>query len=571
MAKILLVEDDNNLREIYEARLQAEGYDIAAAHDGEEALVVAKEQNPDLIISDVMMPKISGFEMLDILRNTQGLKDVKVIMLTALGQSEDQQRADSLGADRYLVKSQVTLEDIVKVAQDLLQPAPAADAATTPTPAADTTAASSPYPAVPDPTSLPDPTIITPSAEPVAVTPEPAVAVKPTLVSEPVATTPEIAVESEAPVNVSLSAPTPEPVNATVVSQEPVGVEAPAPSAPVGQSTQTGEAVQPESVDNPTPEADSPEPVMSTSPLPEPSVVPVSPEPAVVVEPAPEPVVTLEPVATTPDATPTPEKPAEQPLATPPVEETPAEPAVAVEQPEPANEGITPAAAEATADAIPTQSTVEEAYSVESQIEDFIAKNSEPTPPANVPTATSTPSDSTELAATPTPEKPAEQPLATPPVEETPAEPAVAVEPPEADVPEAPQTPNDQLMSNAVDTLVANTQEPAVATPLATPSAVEPTEAPAPANSEPSVTPVGDPSSDTPDSSAIAGKKVIQPINSEPQPDLNTLLAREQAKEIAEQAVATKQAVIPDQPAAAVVTPDQPPQTPPFDPNSIAL
>jgi two-component system phosphate regulon response regulator PhoB len=135
MAKILLVEDDNNLREIYEARLQAEGYDIAAAHDGEEALVVAKEQNPDLIISDVMMPKISGFEMLDILRNTQGLKDVKVIMLTALGQSEDQQRADSLGADRYLVKSQVTLEDIVKVAQDLLQPAPAADAATTPTPA----------------------------------------------------------------------------------------------------------------------------------------------------------------------------------------------------------------------------------------------------------------------------------------------------------------------------------------------------------------------------------------------------------------------------------------------------
>jgi CheY-like chemotaxis protein len=120
MAKILLVEDDNNLREIYEARLQAEGYTISSAHDGEEALVVAKEQKPDLIISDVMMPKISGFEMLDILRNTDELKDVKVIMLTALGQSDDQQRADRLGADRYLVKSQVTLEDIVKVAQELL-------------------------------------------------------------------------------------------------------------------------------------------------------------------------------------------------------------------------------------------------------------------------------------------------------------------------------------------------------------------------------------------------------------------------------------------------------------------
>ena len=88
MAKILLVEDDNNLREIYEARLQAEGYQIVSAPDGEAALVVAKKELPDLVISDVMMPRISGFEMLDIMRNTEGLKHVKVIMLTALGQAE---------------------------------------------------------------------------------------------------------------------------------------------------------------------------------------------------------------------------------------------------------------------------------------------------------------------------------------------------------------------------------------------------------------------------------------------------------------------------------------------------
>ncbi len=120
MAKILLAEDDNNLREIYEARLQAEGYTVVSSGDGEEALVLAKNQLPDLIISDVMMPKISGFEMLDIIRNTDGLKNTKVIMLTALGQSEDQDRANKLGADKYLVKSQVTLEDIVKVAKELL-------------------------------------------------------------------------------------------------------------------------------------------------------------------------------------------------------------------------------------------------------------------------------------------------------------------------------------------------------------------------------------------------------------------------------------------------------------------
>lgn len=131
MSKILLVEDDNNLREIYEARLQAEGYQIVSANDGESALVVAKNEKPDLIISDVMMPKISGFEMLDILRNTDGLKDVKVIMLTALGQADDQARANQLGADRYLVKSQVTLEDIVKVSHELLEGAAPAEAVTT--------------------------------------------------------------------------------------------------------------------------------------------------------------------------------------------------------------------------------------------------------------------------------------------------------------------------------------------------------------------------------------------------------------------------------------------------------
>lgn len=153
MAKIMLVEDDNNLREIYEARLQAEGYTIVAAQDGEEALVIANNERPDLVISDVMMPKISGFEMLDILRNTEGLKDVKVIMLTALGQNDDQQRADRLGADRYLVKSQVTLEDIVRVAQELLtgEAAPVEEPAVAAVDAPDTTPAETTVVSTPEP------------------------------------------------------------------------------------------------------------------------------------------------------------------------------------------------------------------------------------------------------------------------------------------------------------------------------------------------------------------------------------------------------------------------------------
>lgn len=176
MAKVMLVEDDNNLREIYEARLQAEGYTIVAAQDGEEALVLAKAEKPDLIISDVMMPKISGFEMLDILRNTEGLKEVKVIMLTALGQSDDQQRADHLGADRYLVKSQVTLEDIVKVSHELIGDTPAPAASAEPA-AASPSAPEAPTPAAPAATPVPDSTKVAPPTPtttiPVATEPSP--------------------------------------------------------------------------------------------------------------------------------------------------------------------------------------------------------------------------------------------------------------------------------------------------------------------------------------------------------------------------------------------------------------
>src|SRR5438045_4144386 len=121
MAKIMLVEDDNNLREIYEARLLAEGYEIVSAKDGEEALALAVKEKPDLIIADIMMPNISGFDMLDILRSTPETTNTKVIMMTALSQAEDKQRATKLGADRYLVKSQVTLEDVAKVAREVLE------------------------------------------------------------------------------------------------------------------------------------------------------------------------------------------------------------------------------------------------------------------------------------------------------------------------------------------------------------------------------------------------------------------------------------------------------------------
>jgi DNA-binding response OmpR family regulator len=143
MTKIMLVEDDKSLREIYGVRLLAEGYDIVSAGDGEEALAMAIKERPGLIISDVMMPKVSGYDMLDILRSTTETKDIKVIMMTALSSDEQRNRAESLGADRYLVKSQVGIEDVVRVVHEVLAdtpgaatttPAPSNPPATTPTP-----------------------------------------------------------------------------------------------------------------------------------------------------------------------------------------------------------------------------------------------------------------------------------------------------------------------------------------------------------------------------------------------------------------------------------------------------
>ena len=113
MSKIMVVEDDTSLREIYGIRITAEGYNVVSAGDGEEALAVAVREKPDLILADVMMPKISGFDMLDILRTTPETANIKVIIMTALSAEDQRQRGERLGADRYLVKSQVVISDVI--------------------------------------------------------------------------------------------------------------------------------------------------------------------------------------------------------------------------------------------------------------------------------------------------------------------------------------------------------------------------------------------------------------------------------------------------------------------------
>lgn len=112
--KILLVEDDTALAAVYKSRLELEGFETREVNNGEEALSAAIDFKPDLILLDAMMPKISGFDVLDILRNTPETTNIRVIMLTALSQPKDKERAEALGVDDYLVKSQVVIGDVVE-------------------------------------------------------------------------------------------------------------------------------------------------------------------------------------------------------------------------------------------------------------------------------------------------------------------------------------------------------------------------------------------------------------------------------------------------------------------------
>ena len=313
MTKILLVEDDKSLREIYGVRLLAEGYDIVSAGDGEEALAMAIKERPALIVSDVMMPKISGFDMLDILRSTTETRDVKVIMMTALSSEDQRQRGEALGADRYLVKSQVGIEDVVRTVHEVLGDAPAA-APVESAPAAEPVAANAPLAA---PATQQD--------APAATLPSPA----------------EIAA-ADAQARQFLDEISAVPVEQRTVLESdkfagPIAthVVTPAPTAPVTPPTQDASAITPAQAnpDNSTPPATDPAPFVlpsaalapaAPSAPPEPTADPTAGEPVTPADPAPTPAPEVEqppvsePAPTTPaDALPQPTAPVSSPSPQP--------------------------------------------------------------------------------------------------------------------------------------------------------------------------------------------------------------------------------------------------------------
>jgi len=119
--KVLVVEDETFLVKIYSVKLKKEGFDVSIATDGEEAVRLAAEVKPDLILLDLILPKLNGFEALERIRANPANKNTPVLVLSNLGQEEDIKRAAALGASDYLVKANFSIQDIVSKIRSVIE------------------------------------------------------------------------------------------------------------------------------------------------------------------------------------------------------------------------------------------------------------------------------------------------------------------------------------------------------------------------------------------------------------------------------------------------------------------
>lgn len=120
MPKILIIDDDPAIRELYATGFKQIGYDVRVAVNGEDALAKTMEFRPELLLLDIMMPEIHGLHVLDIIKATPEAQNMKVVIFTALSDDEAQKKATELGADGYIVKSQMTMAEVINYVQEIL-------------------------------------------------------------------------------------------------------------------------------------------------------------------------------------------------------------------------------------------------------------------------------------------------------------------------------------------------------------------------------------------------------------------------------------------------------------------
>jgi len=118
--KVAVVEDDHNLQFMYKLKLENQGFHVTTASDGKTGLEVAEHFKPDIMLLDLMMPIMSGTEMLEKMRSTPWGSDIRVVILTNLSRDEAPQALRFLNVDRYIVKAHHTPSQILEVVQEVL-------------------------------------------------------------------------------------------------------------------------------------------------------------------------------------------------------------------------------------------------------------------------------------------------------------------------------------------------------------------------------------------------------------------------------------------------------------------
>jgi len=119
--KVLLVEDDQMIVEMYKLRLEEGGFEVFVTDKGSEAIEIAGKEQPDIILLDIILPEIDGFAILQSLKSEGSTKKIPVVMLTNLSQESDQQKGTQLGAVGYFVKAQHTPADIMNEIKKILE------------------------------------------------------------------------------------------------------------------------------------------------------------------------------------------------------------------------------------------------------------------------------------------------------------------------------------------------------------------------------------------------------------------------------------------------------------------
>jgi len=115
MNKILIIEDEDILAEMYESRLKKEKFKVKRAKNSEIGFKIIKEDRPDLILLDLLLPKIDGMETLKILKNKEKTKDIPIFILTNYDTPEERKQASSLGAEKYILKTSITLDGLTEI------------------------------------------------------------------------------------------------------------------------------------------------------------------------------------------------------------------------------------------------------------------------------------------------------------------------------------------------------------------------------------------------------------------------------------------------------------------------